>query len=76
MHTPEQVRALKEGRLDYGLAGLKVEDPEVAKEPLLRVPIVVALPETHPLAPRARVPLRALKEEPFLLLAEGFLLPV
>ena len=27
MHTPEQVRALKEGRLDYGLAGLKVEDP-------------------------------------------------
>jgi len=75
MHTPEQVRALKEGRLDYGLAGLKVEDPEVAKEPLLRVPIVVALPETHPLAPRARVPLRALKEEPFLLLPKDFLPP-
>ncbi|MFN3368557.1 MAG: LysR family transcriptional regulator, partial [Thermus sp.] len=68
MHTPEQVKALKEGRLDYGLAGLRVEDPAIGQEPLLQVPIVVALPEGHPLASRERVPLKALKEEPFLLL--------
>ncbi|WP_038055240.1 LysR family transcriptional regulator [Thermus amyloliquefaciens] len=76
MHTPEQVKALKEGRLDYGLAGLRVEDPAIGQEPLLRVPIVVALPEGHPLASRERVPLKALKEEPFLLLPKETLPPL
>ncbi|WP_337844095.1 LysR substrate-binding domain-containing protein [Thermus sp.] len=76
MHTPEQVKALKEGRLDYGLAGLRVEDPAIAKEPLLEVPIVVALPEDHPLAGADRVPLRALKDEPFLLMPKEALPPL
>jgi len=76
MHTPEQVKALKEGQLDYGLAGLRVEDPIIGQEPLLQVPIVVALPEGHPLASRERVPLKALKEEPFLLLPKETLPPL
>ncbi len=76
MHTPEQVKALKEGQLDYGLAGLRVEDPAIGQEPLLPVPIVVALPEGHPLASRKRVPLKALREEPFLLLPKEVLPPL
>ncbi|GAA6733553.1 LysR family transcriptional regulator [Thermus oshimai] len=76
MHTPEQVKALKEGRLDYGLAGLRVEDPAILKEPLLKVPIVVALPEDHPWAKAERVPLRALKDEPFLLMPKEALPPL
>ncbi|WCM40611.1 LysR family transcriptional regulator [Thermus antranikianii] len=76
MHTPEQVKALKEGQLDYGLAGLRVEDPVIGQEPLLQVPIVVALPEGHPLTSRERVPLKALKEEPFLLLPKETLPPL
>ncbi|WP_105317769.1 LysR family transcriptional regulator [Thermus tenuipuniceus] len=76
MHTPEQVKALKEGQLDYGLAGLRVEDPAIGQEPLLRVPIVVALPEEHPLASRERVPLKALEGEPFLLLPKEILPPL
>ncbi len=76
LHTPEQVKALKEGRLDYGLAGLRVEDAAIAAEPLLKVPIVVVLPEGHPLAGRERVPLSALKEEPFLLLPKEALPPL
>ncbi|WP_135257350.1 LysR family substrate-binding domain-containing protein [Thermus caldilimi] len=76
MHTPEQVKALKEGQLDYGLAGLRVEDPMIGHEPLLQVPIVVALPEGHSLASRERVPLKALKEEPFLLLPKETLPPL
>jgi len=76
MHTPEQVKALKEERLDYGLAGLKVADPAIGEEPLFKVPIVVLLPESHPLAGRERVPLRALKEEPFLLLSRETLPPL
>ncbi|WP_243094754.1 LysR family transcriptional regulator [Thermus thalpophilus] len=76
MHTPEQVKALKEGRLDYGLAGLRVEDPAIGEEPLLKVPIVVLLPESHPLAAKERVPLAALKEEPFLLLPKEALPPL
>ncbi|RTH01504.1 LysR family transcriptional regulator [Thermus scotoductus] len=76
MHTPEQVKALREGKLDYGLAGLRVEDPAIGQEPLLQVPIVVALPEGHPLAHRERVPLKALKEAPFLLLPKETLPPL
>ncbi|MEN2981726.1 MAG: LysR family transcriptional regulator [Thermus sp.] len=76
MHTPEQVKALKEGRLDYGLAGLRVEDPALDQEPLLEVPIVVVLPEGHPLASRERVPLKALKEAPFLLMPKEALPPL
>jgi DNA-binding transcriptional LysR family regulator len=69
MHTPEQVKALKEARLDYGLAGLKVADPAIEEEPLFKVPIVVLLPEDHPLAGQERVPLAELREAPFLLLS-------
>lgn len=76
LHTPEQVKALKEGRLDYGLAGLRVEDAAIAEEPLLKVPIVVVLPEGHPLAGWERVPLAALREEPFLLLPKEALPPL
>lgn len=76
MHTPEQVKALWEDRLDYGLAGLKVGDPGIAEEPLFQVPIVVLLTEGHPLAGRERIPLRALKDEPFLLLPKETLPPL
>ena len=76
MHTPEQVQALLEGRLDYGLAGLRVEEAAIAQEPLLKVPIVVLLPEDHPLAAQERVPLKALREEAFLLLPKDFLPPL
>ncbi len=76
MHTPEQVRALKEGRLDYGLAGLKVEDPGIGEEPLFKVPIVALLPEGHPLAGEERVALSDLREEPFLLIPRESLPPL
>ncbi|WP_022797759.1 LysR family transcriptional regulator [Thermus islandicus] len=76
MHTPEQVKALKEDRLDYGLAGLKVVDPGIGEEPLFKVPIVVLLPEDHPLAGEERVPLRALRDEPFILLPRETLPPL
>jgi DNA-binding transcriptional LysR family regulator len=75
MHTPEQVKALKEARLDYGLAGLKVADPAIEEEPLFKVPIVVLLPEDHPLAGQERVPLAELREAPFLLLSRETLPP-
>ncbi|SDF06373.1 DNA-binding transcriptional regulator, LysR family [Thermus arciformis] len=76
MHTPEQVRALKEGRLDYGLAGLKVADPRIGEEPLFKVPIVALLPEGHPLAKEERVALWDLREEPFLLIPRETLPPL
>lgn len=76
MHTPEQVLALKEGRLDYGLAGLKVEDEGIAVEPLLEVPFYVALPEDHPLAQEEAVELARLREEPFILMPKEALPPL
>ncbi len=76
LHTPDQVRALKAGVLDYGLAGLRVDDPGIAREPLFTIPMVVALPEDHPLAREEAVSLAALKEEGFLLFSRERLPPL
>ncbi|MCH1928452.1 LysR substrate-binding domain-containing protein, partial [Shewanella sp. C31] len=46
------------------------------QDPLGVVPRGVALPAAHPLASWERVPLRALKEEPFLLLPKEALPPL
>src|SRR5919202_6068289 len=35
--------------------------------PILQEPLVIALPETHPLAAHAQIPLQALADEPFIL---------
>lgn len=76
MHTPEQVQALLEGRLDYGLAGLRVEEEGIAVEPLLKVPFYIALPEGHPLAGEKAVELALLKEAPFILMPKEALPPL
>lgn len=76
MHTPEQVQALLEGRLDYGLAGLKVENASIAVEPLLKVPFYIALPEGHPLAQEEAVELVHLEGEPFILMPREALPPL
>ncbi|MGQ9510881.1 MAG: LysR family substrate-binding domain-containing protein, partial [Thermaceae bacterium] len=76
MHTPDQVLALKEKRLEYGLAGLKVEEEGIAEEPLLDVPFYLALPEGHPLAKEEAVELGLLREENFILMPKEALPPL
>jgi DNA-binding transcriptional LysR family regulator len=67
MTTKEQLAALAERRIDLGLLRLPVKDATLAWRTVAREPLMVVLPITHPLATQARVPLRALAGEPFIL---------
>ncbi|QBD75550.1 LysR family transcriptional regulator [Ktedonosporobacter rubrisoli] len=62
----EQVTALSEHRLDIGFAVAPSLVENLAYERLLECSMVVVLPETHPLASRARVALAELAKEPWI----------
>ena len=67
--TEEQLELLAAGKIDVGFVRLPVEGaPEsLALKPILREPLILALPKKHTLARRAKVPVRALAGEPFIL---------
>lgn len=66
MLTPAQVAALHDGFIDVALMRTPVQDELVDVEVVRREPLVVALPESHPLAERETVRFRDLKAEPFV----------
>lgn len=65
--TPQQVESLRNGRVDVGFLTLPVDGEGLTIETLWRERLVVALPETHPLAARKRIPLRALAGETLII---------
>lgn len=65
--TREQLQSLLEGKLDVGFARPPVEQPELATATIFREPLMVALPESHPLRNHAHVAVRSLANEPFIL---------
>ena len=67
LNPDQQVQALHSKRIDVGFFYLPLEDRTLGIEPLFREPLVVALPEQHPLAGESQVPLQALSDEPFIL---------
>lgn len=69
MHTTVQLRALLEGRIDAGFIRSPLPDPEAqyTSLTLLREPLVVALPVSHPLAAASAIALADLRAEPFVL---------
>ena len=67
--TAGQLEALMTGRLDVGVIRPPVREPGLAFETIHTEPVVVALPEDHPLAARRKVALAELVGEPFVLLA-------
>jgi len=69
----EQIEALAVGRIDVGFAGIRPDDcgPEVAHRVLRRERMVAALPDSHPLAKRKRIPLEALAEEPWVVMGRS-----
>jgi len=69
--TPHLLQSLLEGRLDAGLLALPVEHPALEVKPLFAEPFLAALPENHPLAERAEVPVEDLASNGLLLLEEG-----
>jgi DNA-binding transcriptional LysR family regulator len=70
LHTvavPVQVAALRDARLDVGFVRPPISEQTLNVEVLIREPLVAALPPGHRLASRARIPLGALADEPFIL---------
>ncbi len=65
--TGDQVGALNVGRIDVGLVRPPVADDSIELTPLVEERLIAALPEAHPLAERATVPVAALAQEPFVL---------
>ncbi len=66
----QQLQDLRERRIDVGFERLPnsyENEADLRFVPIFQEPLVIALPETHPLAAHAQIPLRALADEPFIL---------
>ena len=66
MTTSPQVEALEAGRIDVGFVRPPVRSELVEVIPLVEERLMVALPDSHPLARRRVVPVSALAGEPFV----------
>ena len=66
MTTGEQVQALHAGHIGAGflVPPLRVKDKELVIEAVLQEPLVLALPETHPLASQPRVRVKRFPTNP------------
>lgn len=67
MTTPEQIEALRDGRIDVGFGRLHFEDDMIALKVIRRDHIVAALPRGHFLASREAITLRDLASQPLIL---------
>ncbi|HEY9623409.1 MAG TPA: LysR family transcriptional regulator [Crinalium sp.] len=76
LNTRLQLEGVHDGSIDVGFVHLPVVDQELNFLTVLEEPLVVALPENHPLANVPTISLSALAQEPFVLfprhLACGF----
>jgi DNA-binding transcriptional LysR family regulator len=70
--TPRQVSGLRNGTLDVGFLLLPVDDNALALEHVLRIELIAALPEGHPLTAEKEVPMRALAGERLILFSRRF----
>jgi DNA-binding transcriptional LysR family regulator len=66
MTSAAQIEALRQGRIDVGLARPAIEDHAFVSETLVAESLLVALPEGHRLAALPAVPLAALADEGFI----------
>jgi DNA-binding transcriptional LysR family regulator len=69
MTTTAQVQALQEQQIHVGLMIPPIPDATLSLEPILREPLVVILPETHPLATQPELTLPMLANESFILVS-------
>jgi len=65
--TREQIQAVLDGKLDIGFVRPPVEDVELDSKIIFREPLMVALPESHPLQTRPSISVKLLANEPFIL---------
>ncbi len=66
MTTPEQLGALRQKSLDFGVVREPIDDPQLAVRTLVVEPLGASLPAGHPLAARPALTLRELADELFV----------
>jgi LysR family transcriptional regulator, benzoate and cis,cis-muconate-responsive activator of ben and cat genes len=64
--TPQQVQALKQGRIQIAFERLVPVDPDIKFDLVAREPLYVALRSDHPLAQRETIDISALAHEPLI----------
>jgi DNA-binding transcriptional LysR family regulator len=64
--APQQVEALRQGRVHVVFERLLPEEPEIVTELVAREPVIVALPVDHPLARERSVAAAKLRNEPMI----------
>ena len=67
MSTPAQVQALRSGEVDVGFLRLPADTTELVTHRVREDRMALMIPDAHPLARKARIPLRALAREPLIL---------
>jgi DNA-binding transcriptional LysR family regulator len=72
MPTPDQVAALHDNKLDFGLIRLPVAGAGLEVCVVLEEPFVVALPDDHPLAAQALIRPADLRDYPSFVLARRY----
>ncbi|HZR38916.1 MAG TPA: LysR family transcriptional regulator [Ktedonobacteraceae bacterium] len=65
--TTQQVRALHDKRIHIGILRPPINDDTLVLETLIKEPIVLALPENHPLSRQSSLTVEALAHEHFIL---------
>jgi DNA-binding transcriptional LysR family regulator len=65
--TPQQIDALRSSQIDLGFITVPTPHEGLVIEPLWSEPLVVALPNGHPLAARRAIALRALERETLII---------
>lgn len=65
--TPSQVVALRQGRVSIVFERLLPEEPDIAVELVAREPVILVLPQHHPLAKRKTVGIEQLRDEPMII---------
>lgn len=67
MRPDQVVQRLHDGQIDVGFVYLPLDDKSLNIECVSHEPLVLALPDTHPLASESQIELHAVAEEPFIL---------
>jgi len=68
LSTRQQLARLARGEIDIGILRGPVADKEIASRCVADEPLLVALPDAHPLARRKTIAPSALRDEPFVLI--------
>lgn len=69
--TGQMTRAVKDGELELGLVGAKINDPDIVQEKLIEDEMKLVVPSGHEWADRESVTCKALLSQPFIAREQG-----